>query len=314
MASLFTSQTPDSGNNSDGTPGITTATAVRFAVDGVVSAIRFFSTVTIGGTYTGLFYEVTAGDRDPGPGAGTLLASGPGGTPDSATWNEITLTTPGEVAVTAGTLYKAAVFSGDGRYVNTNSFPAFVAGGLTNGDITADADGTAVLGATLTQGSFQIDATPNYPRTSGTDACYFVDVVFTPDITTVNPDSLAVPVALGAPTVTYPLTVTPDGVSLPVALGPPFLHVIPDGVSIPIAFGAPQTEGAPAPSVRAGWESYGNALRFNADQARREQDTPPLSCPNDGEALEVLPDGRRHCPADGWVWPDRRIVNPVGVA
>lgn len=308
MASLFTSQTPASGDNSDGTPGITFATTVRFAVDGIVSAVRFFSTSTISGTYTGLFYAVTAGDRDPGPGTGTLLASGPGGTPNSATWNNITLDTPGTVAVTAGTLYRAAVFSGAGRYVNTNNFAEFVTGGLVNGDITADADGTAVLGATLTQGAFQIDATANYPRTAGTDACYFVDVVFTPDITTVNPDSINVAVALGAPTVTYPLTTSPDSVTLPVALGAPFLSTTPDSLTIPVALGAPTVIGPPAPSVSAGWWSYATPLRFNYDEARRERETPPVDCPNDGEALVPLEDGTRRCPADGWQWPARRVI------
>jgi len=57
-----------------------------------------------------------------------------------------------------------------------------------------------------------------------------------------------------------------------------------------------------------GWESYGDILRFNAEQAQEEHERVPVECPNDATALQQVSDGRLHCPFDGWTWPDKRIV------
>jgi hypothetical protein len=62
-----------------------------------------------------------------------------------------------------------------------------------------------------------------------------------------------------------------------------------------------------------GWDSFGQIGLDNAAYARVEQARPPLDCPNDGEALEQVGDKRR-CPADGWSWPERKIVNPAARA
>jgi hypothetical protein len=59
-----------------------------------------------------------------------------------------------------------------------------------------------------------------------------------------------------------------------------------------------------------GWDTFGVIGRFNAAEARRRLERPPLDCPNDGEGLEQVGD-RRVCPADGWSWPERKIVNPA---
>ncbi len=173
MTSLFTSQTPSGTNNSDGTPGISFGTTVRFATAGNVTGVRFYATTTVSGTYTGALYQVTGPDDAP---SGTLLASKVRPTaPTGGAWNSITFDSP--VAVTTGVLYRAVVFSGDGRYVNTSSF--FTAD-LVNGDITADANGEDPIGlGTLGQGVFAINASLAYPSTSFSSSCYFADVEFT---------------------------------------------------------------------------------------------------------------------------------------
>lgn len=335
MASLFTSQTPASGDNSDGTPGISTGTALRFAVDGTVTGGRFFATTTVGGVYTAEFWDVTA--ADPNGSGGTRLATKTMGVaPDSAAWNNVVFDTP--VAVVTTKLYKTALFSGDGRYVFTSNF---FTGDLVNGDITSDANGDDPIGlGNLNNGSFTINAAASYP-TNGGPSCYFVDVLFTPDAGDPSPapDSLDIPVSLGAPTVTLGLAPTPDSLTVPVAFGAPTVGlglapapnsltvpvalgeptigatemrpVTPDSLLIPVAFGEPATVSDPAfttPVRRDGWATYGAALRFNFDEARREREIPPVDCPNDGEALVALADGRRYCPADGWQWPARRII------
>jgi hypothetical protein len=334
VASLFTSQTPASGDNSDGTPGITTATAVRFAVDGDVSAGRFYATSTVGGTYTMAFWEVTA--ADPNGSGGTLLASKTmGAPPTGGTWNTVTFDTP--VAVVTTKLYKIGIFSGDGRYVFTSTF---FGSDLVNGDITADASGDDPVGlGNLNQGSFTINAALSYPTNQPGSSCYFVDVVFEPAGVepTVVPTGVAVAVALGEPVVDLGLAPAPDGVAVPVALGEPAVGyalapaptglavavgmgeptigetvlptVVPDGIAVAVALGSPTSEDGPPPARRSGgWLSFGEALRFNADEARLEQERPPIDCPNDGEPLEQGPGGVLHCPADGWEWPARRVV------
>ncbi|WP_307833861.1 DUF4082 domain-containing protein [Actinoplanes italicus] len=167
---LFRNQTPAVINASDGTPGITVATTMRFAADGQVTAIRWFATTTVSGVYTVALWSVDTSD----PGTGTLLASATmGSAPNPGTWNTVPI---GPVSVTAGTAYRASVFSGDGRYVATTSF---FGSDLVNGNITADADGDTVAGKTISQGTFRINASAGYPNSPGSQTNYFVDVDYT---------------------------------------------------------------------------------------------------------------------------------------
>lgn len=170
MANLFTSQTPSSTNNSDGTPTIVTATTLVFAVSGEVTGVRYYATDNTDGTWTGYLWQPTASDSSA---AGTLLASKVGSVPSGGTWNTITFDTP--VAVSAGVAYRVGIHSGDGRYVFTGSF---FAGQLVNGDITGIANGATVGGLTLSNGTFRIDSAAGYPS-SGGGGCYFADVEFT---------------------------------------------------------------------------------------------------------------------------------------
>jgi hypothetical protein len=180
VASLFTSQVPASTDNSDGAPGITFAVTLRFAQAGTVTAVRFYSTTTVSGTYTGAAWQVTASDAGFG-GNGTLLASKVKPTaPTGGAWNTITFDTP--VSVVPGVLYRFAVHSSAGRYVATLNF---FTGALTNGDITAPADHSdpVALGE-LWQGTFTINAALDYPRQTGSSANYFVDVDYAPTSST----------------------------------------------------------------------------------------------------------------------------------
>lgn len=182
MANLFTSQTPSSTDNSDGTPGITTATTVKFAQAGQVAGIRFYATTTVSGTYTVALYRVDSAD----PGTGTLLASKVAGSaPTGGAWNTIAFDS--SVSVVSTELYRACVHSNAGRYVATSNFFTSGGGGLTNGDITAPAnlDNPIGLGA-LSQGTFEINASLTYPNDTFNAACYFVDVDFAASGSTVN--------------------------------------------------------------------------------------------------------------------------------
>lgn len=172
MANLFTSQTPASNNNSDGTPTIESSTTLVFAVSGQVTSIRFYATANTGGTWTGYLWQPTASDSSP---AGTLLASQVSAAPTASTWNTITLSTP--VSVTAGVAYRVAIHNDQGRYVATSSF---FTSALVNGNITGIADGATVGGLVLNNGTFNIGSSAAYPGSSFNSTCYFVDVDFTP--------------------------------------------------------------------------------------------------------------------------------------
>jgi hypothetical protein len=174
---LYTGQTPASNENSDGTPGITTATATRFAVDGSVSGVQFYATVTVGGTYTIALYEVTA--ADPNGSGGTLLASKTLVAPPTGNaWNTVLFDTP--VVIDTAKLYKAALYSGAGRYVFTSSF---FGADLISGDIRADANGDDPVGlGNLNQGSFTITGSLAYPTNQPGSSCYFVGPVFEPAV------------------------------------------------------------------------------------------------------------------------------------
>lgn len=194
---LFRNQVPAFTNQSDGSPGIVTATSWRTAVDGVVPAARFFATTTVSGTYSVGLWTVDSSD----PGGGTLLASATmGSAPIPGTWNTVPFSSP--VSVTAGTLYRVGVFSSAGRYVATSSF---FGSDLVNGNLTADATGDTVAGKTITQGTYRQDGTFDYPNGNGGGTNYFVDLDFiegTSSGTTANAGTAAVDASSHQPTPT----------------------------------------------------------------------------------------------------------------
>jgi len=280
MASLFTSQTPSVTDASDGTPGITSGTTVQFAVAGTVTHIRFYATATVSGTYTGALWRVTAADT-PSP-AGTLLASKVmGAAPTGGTWNTIALDTP--IAVTPGVLYRTGVHNSAGRYVATNNL---FASSLTNGDITADANGSdPVALGTLRQGVFAIDAALTYPSTAGSSASYFADVVFEPDGT---------PPAEGSAALGVGLAVAATGARASrgaAALGFNFAIAVTGvaGIVVPVASETPN-----------GWFGLLAISQEAREMWREEQRTEaaPVACWNDGEPLL---DG--HCRFCGRMYP-----------
>jgi hypothetical protein len=172
--SIFTAQTPASGDVSE-PGGINTAVTFVPAVDGTITGIRFFTPLTISGTFAGSLYLPTADDDPEGSGAGTLLGSAVlGVAPTAGAWNVIPLSPP--VPVTAGVPYRAAVHSSSGRYVASGNF--FNGVSVVNGNLTAPATGTNSGGfGSLLQGVFRTGAL-GYPSNTFNGGNYFVDVVF----------------------------------------------------------------------------------------------------------------------------------------
>lgn len=178
--SLFTTETPALPDNSDGTPGITTAVNLKFAVPGTVN-VRWYCTTNAGGTWTGLVWRKDSGD--PNSSGGTLVDSDTfPGTPVGGAWNRIVLGAP----VNDTDFYTVGVHNTQGRYVATTSFPAYGSGqgGVTSagGNVHAVENLTGFPGGgQMYQGLFGIASTPAYPDSGGTATNYFIDVEFTPD-------------------------------------------------------------------------------------------------------------------------------------
>lgn len=51
-----------------------------------------------------------------------------------------------------------------------------------------------------------------------------------------------------------------------------------------------------------GWDQLLNIFRLAVLEQAEADSRPPVACPNDGEPLIEDPDGRLHCPFDGWIW------------
>lgn len=174
--SFYTSQVPDLNDLNDGAPGLITAGNFRFSEPGVITHVRFYSTATVGGTYTGAVWLPTVED-DPGPGDGTLLEQGVlGGSPTPVTWTTIALDSP--VPVTAGPIYRAGLLNTQGRYVAT---PIFHTTDLVNGSITSVENDSPFAGGTIRNGNFAASGTLIYPENEFNRTSYFIDVVFVPD-------------------------------------------------------------------------------------------------------------------------------------
>jgi hypothetical protein len=240
--SLFTTETPSGTDNTDGTPGITTATSMIFAVAGTITHVRFYSTLHPSGTYTGLVWHVDS--ADPNASGGTLLASksvSSGIT--GGGWNTITLDTP--VSVSTSTLYRIGLHSDAGLYVNTGTF---FTSSLTTGNITAPHNGDDPVGlGSVFQGTFAVNASPTYPTTAFNANSYFIDVVFVAGgaPTGTTPNGLAIPVSYGSPTAALGLSTAPAGLAIPASLGQPTASLnrsaAPTGISVPVSLGTPST-------------------------------------------------------------------------
>jgi Domain of unknown function (DUF4347)/Domain of unknown function (DUF4082) len=160
LESIFTTQTPDNPNASD---GVGAAADYELGMEfvsakaGQINAIRYYKASTETGSHTGRIWSST----------GTLLGSVAFTNETAVGWQQQALTKPIDIA--ANTTYVVSV--------NANLSFAVSGGGLgiTNGDLTAVNDGS--------NGVF--DSTPGNFPTSSNNANYFRDIVFSP--TTITP-------------------------------------------------------------------------------------------------------------------------------
>lgn len=195
--SIYTVQTP--GNTDASNPGgITLCTLFTSAVNGTVTNTRWFFPVTNPASPPVCAIYAWTGDGTPSAPLATKTWSG---TMPSGTWGTFpAYDTP--VPIVAGQYYYTAVFSAD-RFVSTLN--QFLAGGITNGNLTAPQTDTITPRA---NGRFATDPSISYPNLTNGGNGYFVDVLFTAGTPTVSGAALA---NLGALTGTV--------IGLPIVLG-----------------------------------------------------------------------------------------------
>ena len=50
------------------------------------------------------------------------------------------------------------------------------------------------------------------------------------------------------------------------------------------------------------WQQLSDIKKRAEEDRREDQVTPPVSCPIDGNRLDVRPDGMRNCPVGNYRW------------
>ncbi len=156
-------QPTDAPVNVDANDGnaVELGTKFRTSQAGRVRAIRYYKSSGFTGTRTGHLWSST----------GTMLAEVQFTNETSSGWQEAELSVP--VDISSNTTYIVSYFSSSGHYCYTSGL--FASAGITNGPLTALADG--VDGG---NGLYDYSATSTFPTTTYSSSSYYVDVVFEP--------------------------------------------------------------------------------------------------------------------------------------
>jgi hypothetical protein len=164
LESVFTTQTPSSPNETDGTGSAgdyELGMEFRSAKAGQIQAIRYYKAPSETGSHVGKIWSST----------GTLLASVTFSNETASGWQQQALATP--LTIQPNTTYIVSV--------NANSYYAVTNNGLattiTNGDLSAVADGSNGV----------YNPTPaSFPTQSFQNSNYFRDIVFAPSVSNPN--------------------------------------------------------------------------------------------------------------------------------
>lgn len=151
-----TPQTIDSGDGSSVTLGV----KFTASTNGTVTGIRFYKAATNIGTHIGTLWSST----------GTVLASATFANESASGWQAVSFGSP--VAVTARTTYVAGYYAPSGHYAYNSG--QFASGAVTNGPLTAVANGTSA------NGLYTYATQSTFPSSTFNSTNYWVDVEFQP--------------------------------------------------------------------------------------------------------------------------------------
>jgi Domain of unknown function (DUF4347)/Domain of unknown function (DUF4082) len=183
LQSIFTTQTPDNPNQSDGIGAAgdyELGTEFVSAKAGKIDAIRYYKAASETGSHTGNIWSST----------GTLLGSVAFTNETASGWQQQALTTPLNIA--ANTTYVVSVNANSYFAVSGNA----IATTITNGDLSAVADGSNGV----------YNSTPAAFPTASNNSNYFRDIVFTPTVVTPPTNRLGTIATTGTTTQNQVLT------------------------------------------------------------------------------------------------------------
>jgi len=174
--SATTPGTPSSGDTNAVEVG------VKFRVDegGTVSGVRFYKAANNTGTHIGNLWTLN----------GQLLATATFTNETASGWQQVNFSNP--VSIGANTVYIASYFAPKGNYAADNNY--FSSTGVDNPPVHLLQDGVSGGDGVYTYG-----ASSAFPTLTFQASNYWVDVVFTPSVTTTTPtfDQTGVGVATG---------------------------------------------------------------------------------------------------------------------
>ncbi len=163
---------PDRTELSD-TNSVEVGVVFDVAQPGYITGIRFHKAASNTGTHVGSLWTST----------GSLLGSVTFTGESGSGWQQADFGNP--IPVDAGTTYVASYFAPNGQYSASSSY--FTSSGVTNGPLTALADGAA-----NGNGRYQYTTTPGtFPNNSYQAENYWVDVVFDTNATDTTPPSIS---------------------------------------------------------------------------------------------------------------------------
>lgn len=167
MTNLFGTDVPANQDQSNGAPGITTATRIRFNSAGTITAVDWWCPLTVpsgGAQWLIVGYNPATDSPTGGLGSGTFSGLTGGG------WNSASCS----ISVSAGDEIIVETWNGDGRYVNTGGY---FATDVTRAGMTGPAD---VDPGGPHNGRFNVGGAPAFPTDGFNANGYFVAVQFTP--------------------------------------------------------------------------------------------------------------------------------------
>ncbi len=304
MTRAHADDTPPADLDIDNGAAISTAVSFTVASNRPLYAWWFWVPTTNTGTYTLALYEIT-GDDDPGPAAGTLLASKAVAAASvvAGQYNRVNFDTPVDVVSTKA--YRANRHASSGRYVRTTG--AFNGASISNGGITLIESGSNPNGqfaGVLRNGTFREAVAGNYPSQAFLTADYHIDVDDEDDAppavdgalvatTTAPTAALAGVEAMSG---TLSTTTTAPASAFEGTVAAPVSGVLSAVTLVPTAAIVASTPVTERPSS---WQPLLDMVRTAKQQAGVR--VRAVACPKCGDPLEVAR-GVLHCRWDGSVY------------
>lgn len=249
MTTIFAADVPANNNQTNGAPGITTATRIICNVAGNITTVRWWCPLTAPAAAQWVLVRyVFATDS-----AGANISSGnfPALTPNA--WNVVPV---GPFAMAAADEFVVEVWNSEGRYVNT---PNYFAGAINRVQITGPADDSVTP---RHNGRFNVGGAITFPTDGFAQNGYFADVDFIASSSgaTVNALTVIGTTTIPTPTVTGGATVPAAAVSGLAAIPTP---AVSGGAIVSPATVTGVTT-IPAPTVRAGATVFAQTVTARA--------------------------------------------------